>query len=228
MEPVYPLVRNIVIPLLRSWFRWSVEGVGNIPPAGPAILAFNHISYLDPFAAAYVVDQAGRRPRFLAKSELFEDRRISWILRGCRQIEVRRGTPSAPLALEKAIEALESGEIIVIFPEGTVTTDPDLWPMAAKTGAVRLAIRSGAPLIPGAIWGTTNVLPKGNAYRPRLRRGQDICVRVGAPMDVSGRADTPEDWRALGLQLMDQISTLVASLRPAIPDRRRPTGESVA
>lgn len=84
-EPTYLLAKAILKPWLGAWFRWNIEGLENIPRRGPAILAFNHIAYLDAFAAAYVVDGAGRRPRFLAKSELFEDKRIAWVLKGAKQ-----------------------------------------------------------------------------------------------------------------------------------------------
>jgi 1-acyl-sn-glycerol-3-phosphate acyltransferase len=211
----------VLKPWLAAWFRWTIEGLEEIPTDGPALLAFNHIAYMDPFAAAYVVDRAGRRPRFLAKSELFADRKIAWVLKGARQIEVRRGTRDAPMALDHALAALDAGEIIVVFPEGTVTADPDLNPMAAKSGAARLALQSGAPLIPCALWGTANVWPKGYAkhwWPPR----QDLLARVGEPLDVTGDPSDPAAWRTLSRRLMEEIAVLVASLRPAIPDRRRP------
>ena len=97
MEPTYALAKGILKPWLRTWFDWSIEGMENIPKSGAAILAFNHIAYLDPFTAAYPVDEAGRRPRFLAKAELFDDKRIAWVLKGARQIPVARGTRSAPV-----------------------------------------------------------------------------------------------------------------------------------
>lgn len=219
MDPTYLLAKAIVKPPLYSWFRWSIEGLENIPRGGAALLAFNHIAFLDPLAAAYTVDQAGRRPRFLAKSELFRDKRIGWILRGAGQIEVRRGTPEAPMALDKAVDALNRGEIVVVFPEGTITTDPDLDPMQAKSGIVRLSLLTDVPVIPAALWGTSNVWPKGFAasWRPR----QDLCVRIGEPVRIQGDIDDPETWPAAGAQIMEAIGVLVASLRPTVPDRRR-------
>lgn len=220
MEPTYLLAKAIVKPWMGTWFRWHVEGLENIPQSGPALLAVNHISFLDPFASAYVVDMAGRRPRYLAKAELFEDKRIAWIIKGAKQIPVHRGTPDAPMALDQAIEALRQGEVIVIFPEGTITNDPDLNPMAAKTGVARLALATGAPVIPMALWGTANVWPKGFAKRwwpPK----QDICVRVGEAVGVEGDPDSPEDWQRVSSEVMDEVRRLVASLRPAVPDRRR-------
>jgi 1-acyl-sn-glycerol-3-phosphate acyltransferase len=224
VEPIYQLTRDVLIPWLHVWFQWHIEGIENIPKSGPAILAFNHVAYLDPLAIGYVVNKAGRRPRFLAKSELFADRRIAWALRGCGQIEVKRGTRAAPVALDNAVEALNRGEIVVIFPEGTVTTDPDLNPMPAKTGVTRLALKSGVPLIPGAIWGTANIWPKGygKSWRPR----QPVLVRIGQPMDIEGSPDAREDWERAGVEIMEAIGTLAAGLRPLVPDRRRPPKKS--
>jgi 1-acyl-sn-glycerol-3-phosphate acyltransferase len=220
VEPVYLVTKGILKPWLKLWFRWRIEGAENVPSHGPAILAVNHIAYLDPFAAAYLVDHRKRRPRFLAKSELFHDRRIAWILKGCRQIEVRRGTANAPMALDRALEALARGEIVVVFPEGTITNDPDLNPMAPKTGAARLALESGAPLVPCAVWGTQNVWPKGYAkhWRPR----QEILIRVGPPVEVSGDPRSRDAWAEVGEKLMSAISNLLSGLRAELPDRRRP------
>lgn len=220
MEPTYLLAKAVLKPWLALWFRWNIEGVEHIPSSGGAILAFNHIAYLDPLAAAFVVDRAKRRPRFLAKSELFEDRRISWILRGAKQIPVRRGSAQAPMALDQAIDALQEGEIVVIFPEGTITTDPDLNPAPAKSGVARLALASGAPVLPAVLWGTANIWSKG--YTKNWRPRQDICARVGPPLRLSSYPDDPEGWRAGGARVMDEIAVLLAGLRSAIPDRRRP------
>ena len=225
METTYLIAKGILKPFLHTWFRWNIEGIENLPRKGSALLAINHISYLDPLAAAYVVDKANRVPRFLAKSDLFEDKRIAWILRGAKQIEVRRGTADAPMALDNAFAALRKSELIVIFPEGTITDDPELKPLPAKRGAARLALGSGAPLIPCAVWGTQNIWPKGfakNWWPPR----QDILVRIGEPMEVAGDPSSPEDWARVSEALTEAIEALVASLRPAIPDRRKQKGRA--
>jgi 1-acyl-sn-glycerol-3-phosphate acyltransferase len=223
-EPGFAVVDATVIPVLKAWFRWTLEGLDNIPAQGPAILACNHVAYLDPLALGYAVVRAGRRPRFLAKTELFADRRIGWILRSTRQIEVRRGTAEAPAALDRALAAIAGGEVVVIFPEGTVTTNPDLSPMPAKSGTVRLALRSGAPVIPCAVWGTANVWPKG-AFKKSWRPGQSIMVRVARPLELEGDPDSRRDLRRAGEQIMDAIAALVASLKPVVPDTRRPLEE---
>jgi 1-acyl-sn-glycerol-3-phosphate acyltransferase len=215
----YSLAKVILKPWLTVWFQWKIEGLGNIPGNGPAILALNHISYLDPLAAAFIVNKAGRRARFLAKSELFRDKRIGWVMRGAGQIEVKRGTKDAPVALDQAYAALDRGELVVVFPEGTVTTDPDLEPMAPKSGAARLALKTGAPLIPCALWGTANVWPKG--YKKRWRPGQTILARIGPPIVMANDGDSPEAWRSLGARLITEIAQLLSQIKPAVPDRRR-------
>ncbi|HYI46028.1 MAG TPA: lysophospholipid acyltransferase family protein [Actinomycetota bacterium] len=220
MESTYPVLKAILKPWLATWFRWHIEGLENIPKEGPALLAINHIAYLDPLAAAYVVDKAKRVPRFLAKHELFDDKRIAWLLRGAGQIPVKRGSAEAPMALDQAVRALDRGELIVIFPEGTITRDPDLNPMEGKTGLARLALETDAPVIPCGIWGTANIWPKdyGKRWRPR----QDILARVGEPMRLRGDVTSRDDWQRLVNEVMERITLLVASIRPAVPDRRRP------
>lgn len=215
----YLLAKAVLKPWLKVWFRWRIEGLDQIPSQGPAILAINHIAYLDPLAAALVADMAKRRARFLAKSELFRDKKIGWVLRGAHQIEVKRGTKDAPVALDDAYAALDRGELVVVFPEGTVTKDPELWPMTARSGAARLALKTGAPLIPCAVWGTANVWPKGGKKRWRPR--QPIVVKIGPPIALGEQGDSPEDWRAVGARLMEAIGGLLAEIRPAVPDRRR-------
>lgn len=221
MEPTFYLAKGIIKPLVATWLRLSVEGLHNIPRSGPVIVAFNHISYLDPFVAAYVVDMAGRRPRFLAKSELFRDKRVAWILKGTKQIEVKRGSRAAPVALDHALDALRRGEAVVIFPEGTITTDPQLKPMAGRTGTARLALASGAPVVPAALWGTQNLWPKGYSkqwWPPK----QDVVVAVGEPVELPPSDGSPQAWQQGSQRIMERISLIVAGLMPAVPDRRRP------
>ena len=161
MESTYLIAKAILKPWLAGWFRWSIEGVENIPREGPASLPSTTSAtstLLPPLTSS---TSARRVPRFLAKAELFKDKRIAWILKGAKQIEVQRGTPQAPMAFDNAFDALRKGELIVVFPEGTITNDPDLNPMEAKTGAARLALGSGVAADPVRGVGDTERLAEG-------------------------------------------------------------------
>ena len=127
----------------------------HLPDSGPVIVISNHVSYVDPIAVARYLIWHGRWPRFLGKAELWKMPVIGWLARGCRQIPVHRGTANASQALDAAAEALEQGELVILYPEGTRTRDPDLWPMVPRTGAARLALTTGVPVIPVASWEPT-------------------------------------------------------------------------
>jgi 1-acyl-sn-glycerol-3-phosphate acyltransferase len=208
-----------VIPPLKLWFNWRFEGMEHIPAEGPALAACNHTSYFDPLAHAYMIHKARRRPRFLAKSELYDNWLLRQVLGGARQIPVYRGTGSrAPL--EAAAKALESGEVVVIYPEGTVTRNPDRTPMEGKTGVARLTLTTAVPVVPIAVWGSHNVLQKGG--EKGLTFGRPIWLQAGAPMDFSAYAHTAEDPVALRKvtdAIMAELSRLVADLRSRYPKR---------
>jgi 1-acyl-sn-glycerol-3-phosphate acyltransferase len=202
---------------VKLWFNWRFEGLDRIPREGPAIVACNHASYLDPLANAYAVVRAGRRPRFLAKDELFRIPVVGTALRGARQIPVRRGTgETAPL--RQAERAVAAGEIVVIYPEGTVTSRPDLLPMEGKTGAVRLSLATGVPITPMASWGSQVVWQKSG--KGSLRFGRPVWVKVGEPLDLSHRRVAATDYesvRAMTADLMRALTDLVIDLRARYP-----------
>ena len=143
-------------------------------------MACNHASYLDPIANAYAVVRAGRRPRFLAKDELFDVPLVGRAMRGFHQIPVQRGA-NDPTPLRRAREALEAGEVVLIYPEGTVTIRPDGLPMEGKTGVVRLSLASGVPITPMASWGSAAVWQKSG--RGSLKPRRPVWVKVGDPLD---------------------------------------------
>ena len=183
-------------------------------------MAGNHLSYLDPFAHGYFVVRAGRRPRFLAKQELFDAKGIGTVLRGAHQISVARGTgDQSPLV--DAAAAVRAGEVVVVYPEGTTTTtNQDFSPGPGKTGTVRLSLASGVPILPVATWGGQYVWRKSG--RQSLAFGRPIWVAAGEPFDPAERGIDPEDRgavRALTDELMDELGHLVDDLR-----RRYPAG----
>jgi len=182
---------------------------------GGILVAPNHISWFDPFAAAYSMWMADRPPHFLGKESVFRIPFIGRLLARAGQIPVYRDTPEAGDAVRDALAALDRGECVVIYPEGTITRDPDLWPMAPKTGAVRLALASGRPLFPMAQWGAQDVM---RPYKRELRLlpRKTIRVVIGDPVDLSDLASRPLDASTLAIaadRLMDAITELLAGLR---------------
>ena len=218
------MVRLLVFPPVKLWFTWRFEGLEHIPPAGPAIVACNHISYLDPLGNAYAVLKAGRRPRFLAKDDLFEIPLVGSALRGTRQIPVNRQSGlQAPLL--EGVGALRRGEVVMVYPEGTVTRNADWSPMEGKTGVVRLALDSGAPIVPMASWGSQAVWQKSG--KGSLKFGRPVWIEAGSPIDLTGREADRDDrdaLREMTAEVMAAIADLVGGLRSRYPKRWAPDG----
>jgi 1-acyl-sn-glycerol-3-phosphate acyltransferase len=219
VEPWYRAVETALVPAMKMWFNWRFEGLEHVPGEGPALVACNHTSYFDPPAHGHFIHRAGRRPRFLAKSELYDNWFLRQVLRGARQIPVYRGTGShAPV--DAAMEALAQGEVVVIYPEATVTRSPDHMPMKAKTGVARLTLATGVPVVPLAVWGAHNVWQKDG--RLGMAFGRPIWLKAGPPLDFSEHVATPNDpavLRAVTDAIMAELSRLVADLRSRYPKR---------
>jgi 1-acyl-sn-glycerol-3-phosphate acyltransferase len=209
---------SVLIPPLTVWFRWRFEGLSNVPAEGPVLVAANHISHFDPLAHAFFLEKAGRRPRFLAKSELYRNPLLRRVLQGARQIPVRRGSgESAPV--DAAMRSLREGEVVVVYPEGTVTRNGDLTPMAAKTGIARLTLASGVPVVPIAVWGSQFVERLG---RKSFRPGISVWVKAGVPRDLSEHEENqedPETLRKVTDAVMSELALLVDDLRARYPRR---------
>ena len=205
------------LPPLRFWFRLSHEHLDRIPSTGPAIIACNHISYLDPLTNGDALVRAGRRPRFLAKEDLFRIPVVGRALRGAGQIPVSRGTRDRS-SLDRAVAALGRREVIVVYPEGTVTKREDGLPMEGKTGLVRLAVATGVPITPMASWGSQAVWQKSG--KGSLKFGRPIRTTVGDPIAFPV---TPESQQAalreLTAQVMLAITQLAIDLRDRYPRR---------
>jgi 1-acyl-sn-glycerol-3-phosphate acyltransferase len=219
VEPWYHILKGLIRPPFALWFNWRLEGLERIPSEGPLIVAGNHLSYLDPFAHAHYVMAAARRPRFLAKRELFDNWLVGTALRGAGQIPVDRGTGDRT-PLDAAVRALEAGEVIVVYPEGTTTTtNADFSPGKGKTGVVRLALQTGVPILPVATWGGQYVWRK--AGRQSLAFGRPIWMRAGEPIDLGRREDEPSarEVRTLTNDLMRRLTELTAELGARYPAR---------
>jgi len=158
----------------------DITGVEHLPRTGPALLAVNHVSYVDFIYGGVAPERIGRRVRFMAKRELFDHRVSGPIMRACRHIEVDRDDGEKSLA--EAEQHLRDGELVGIFPEATISRALEIKDL--KTGAVRIAARTGVPLIPLVLWGTQRLMTKDH---PRdFSRGTAISIRVGAPLPVTG------------------------------------------
>ena len=218
----YRLVVVVAKPLLRLFTTREWRGVENLPSEGGVIVAANHVSEIDPFAVGELLWDNHRPPRFLAKAELFRKAPVKWVLNGAEQIPVSRNSVDASLALQPAVEALARGECVLIYPEGSATRDPDLWPMKARTGVARLALLSGAPVIPVAQWGPEQVLPY-KARRPRLFPRRRFQVVAGPPVDLSpfvGKPLTAELLRATTDTIMWRVTKQLAEIRGETPPDR--------
>jgi len=217
VEPMYAVARAILVPFLTLLFRWRLIGAENIPKQGPVIVACNHISYFDPLCHAYMINRGKRKCRFFAKAELWKNPFLKFVLTHAHQIPVERGTGETG-PVEKAIEWLGKGELVVIYPEATITTNPDLTPMQGKTGVGRVALATGAPVVPIAVWGSHWVRPKKRKPVQKWRRL--IVLEAGEPMrfdDLKGK-DEAEAAREVTDRVVGELDRLVRELHKIYPD----------
>jgi 1-acyl-sn-glycerol-3-phosphate acyltransferase len=164
----YRNVARVVRPLLRSMTRTAWSGTENLPREGGYIVAANHMTNLDPLTFAHFLYDNGIAPKILAKAPLFKVPVLAGILRATGQIPVYRNTTSAGESLTAAVTAIREGDVVAVFPEGTLTRDPELWPMVGKTGIARLALTTRAPVIPVAQWGAQNLAKQGRTHEEIL------------------------------------------------------------
>ena len=211
----YRLAAAIAKPPLIVLFKRDWRGMENIPAEGGFLTAVNHNSYLDPLVYAHVQYNTGRVPRFLAKASLFTPFFVGHVMRGTGQIPVLRATTDAAAAYRAAVEAVNRGECVAFYPEGTLTRDPDQWPMVGKTGVARVALLTKAPVIPVAQWGANEFLPP-YAKRPSLLPRKTHRVLAGPPVDLSawyGKDPTAEVLREVTEAIMTEVKRLLAELR---------------
>ncbi|HWB72362.1 MAG TPA: lysophospholipid acyltransferase family protein [Egibacteraceae bacterium] len=199
---LYRVMHAVVPPLIKVLYRPEAEGLQRIPRAGPAILASNHLSFLDSVFLPALID---RPIYFLGKSDYFRGwRRHFFENVGVMPVN-RQGGDAAEASLRRGREILDRGHLLGIYPEGTRSPDGRLY--RGKTGPVRLALRTAAPLIPVAMTGTFEILPPGKLI-PRIG---PVGVRVGQPLDLSPYREDPEDGDALRRatdELMHELAAL--------------------
>ncbi|GAA2331449.1 1-acyl-sn-glycerol-3-phosphate acyltransferase [Streptomyces caniferus] len=213
----YRLAAVICKPPLLVLFRRDWQGMEHIPADGGFITAVNHNSYLDPLSYAHYQYNTGRVPRFLAKAGLFKSGFVGLMMRGTGQIPVYRETTDAANAFRAAVSAIDKGECVAFYPEGTLTRDPELWPMQGKTGAARVALLTKAPVIPVAQWGANDAMPPyATEKKLRLFPRKTLRVKAGPPVDLSayyGQEPTAEVLRVVTDVIMAAVTEQLAGLR---------------
>lgn len=218
------IIALLVLPIFGAMVKLRIKPGSALPAQGPFILSPNHYSEIDPIVMGVVVWKLRRTPRFLAKASLFKVPGLAWLLRFTGQIPVEReagarlGEP-----LKAATLLAERGQGVIVYPEGTLTKDPDLWPMVGKSGAIRMALEQGIPLYPAAHWGTQNLMGR-YAKTIRVFPRTTIDAVIGGPLDLSrfqGKPLTREILSEATEMLMDEISHLVGELRNEKPPATR-------
>lgn len=215
-------VVRVIRPFLQVFTRRDWSGADRLPTGG-YVLAPNHLSHLDPFLISHFMVDHGIAPRFLAKDTLMTLPVGGRLLRGTEQIPVYRNTEGAAESLQAAVRAVEAGQVVTIYPEGTLTRDPDAWPMSGRTGAVRVALATGRPLVPMAQWGAQEILWP-YSRRLRLLPRKTVRIRIGDPVDLSdleGRPLTEDLLHEATDRLMDTLTTMLAEVRGELPTRPR-------
>ncbi|MBO1756185.1 1-acyl-sn-glycerol-3-phosphate acyltransferase [Allobranchiibius sp. CTAmp26] len=214
-------------PVLRGVTRTDWRGLENVPASGGFVVAPNHVSYVDPIILGHFLVDQGRAPRFLAKNALFTTPALGRIMANTGQIPVYRETTRAVDAYAAALVALRAGACVCVLPEGTITKDPQMWPMTGKTGAARLALETGLPLVPVGIWGTQQLMRAYHDKMPHLVPPKRVQVYAGPPVDLTDLADRVVDREVLATatdRLMDAIAAQVSLARglPVPADRYDP------
>ncbi len=220
-----PLAYRVIVffirPLLMLTTKRAWRGGANLPTEGGFIACPNHLSHTDFLLFAHLMYDSGRPAFFLGKSELFKLPVLGWALAKAEQIPVYRGTQKATEAYRAAVAAVRSGKAVAMYPEGTITRDPDIWPMRGKTGAARVALETRCPVIPVTMWGPQAIMgpyERGFHLFPR----KTIEVIVGAPVDLADLYDRPDHQRAaqeatdrIMAAITAQLETLRGEVAPA-------------
>lgn len=211
----YSAIVSALRPIMMVATKRDWKGQHFLQRPGGIVVAMNHLSWFDPFAAGHFVNDAGRPARFLGKVEVFKIPVIGKIITNAGMIPVARGTSAAVSSLHAAIEAVKSGECVVIYPEGTLTRDKNLWPMSAKNGVARIALATNAPVIPAAQWGPQEVLaPYSKSFKLFPRK--TMHVHAGPEVNLDDLRNKPLTGELLTEatnRIMKAITDLLAEIR---------------
>ncbi|MEX8058108.1 MULTISPECIES: 1-acyl-sn-glycerol-3-phosphate acyltransferase [Microbacterium] len=216
----------IIVPITGLFARIEIRGGENLPSEGAYVIAPNHNSEFDPVIVAVAVWRLGRAPRFMAKESLFKVPVLGAALRATGMVPVPRASTSANQSMKAAEQIARDGRGVIVYAEGTLTRDPDLWPMRGKTGAVRLALAADLPLIPMAQWGVQQILPRYGKLK--FPRRSHVIVEFGPAMDMSAYAATrtqPATLTKATDAMMNEITAMLSGIRglPAPAERWNPS-----
>lgn len=219
LGPAYRFAALVLKPPMEMLTRKDWHGEDwlrrEYPPSDGIVVVSNHISWFDPIALAHVLWNNGRSPRFLAKEAIFRVPFVGMIVSNAGQIPVYRETDVASDSVAAAIEAVREGEAVVVYPEGTISRDPDLWPMTGRTGAARIALAAGVPVIPIAQWGPQDVMgPYAKEFK--MIPPKRMHMRIGPPVpldDLRGRELTSDVLQTATTRIMDEITELLEQIR---------------
>lgn len=213
---IFWVIASLVLPLLAVMVRYQFVDGDKLPRRGAYVIAPNHDSEFDPIITGAATWKLGRVPRFLTKGSLFTVPVVGWFLRKSGQIPVQRsGVTRGADPVKAARKMVESGGVVIVYPEGSLTRDPELWPMRGKTGAVRMALEYDLPIIPMAQWGTQQVMARYSkkiSFFPR----KTIQVKIGDAVDLSAFKNRSRDSATLHeatALVMDSITRLLEDLR---------------
>ncbi len=218
--PWYRLAVIVLRPLLMILTRRNWRGAENLPVGAGFVVVVNHISHIDVFTFGHFLYDNGYLPRFLTKEAVFRVPVIGRVVSGAQQIPVYRETADAAASFSAAVDAVRRGECVAIYPEGTLTRDPDLWPMRGKTGAARIALATGCPVVPVAQWGAQRILPPYHHW-PRLLPRHDVQVWAGSPVDLA-RFDGVEVTADVLTEATDQVMADLTGLLEQIRGETAP------
>ncbi len=218
----WTIIVIIVKPILLAATKRNWIDGEKIPATGGCVVVVNHISHLDPMTLGFLLYEHGRLVRYLAKDALWRTPVLKHIVRNARQIPVTRMSEGAGTAFGAAVEAVKAGECIGVYPEGTITKDPDGWPMRGKTGAARVALATGCPVIPIGQWGAQDILP-AYSLRPHLIPRRTASYKVGDPVDLSDLMDRP----ITNDVLLEATGRIMAAITELVEDLRGGTAPAV-
>lgn len=220
----FGVLGRLAMPLFVLQAKYTVRGAEKLPATGGFVVTPNHYSNYDPLVVGIILFRLGRVPRFLAKSSLWKVPVLKWIMRSTGQVPVdRTGRTRGSDPVASGVATIERGGGVIVYPEGALTREPDMWPMRGKPGAVRLALEAGVPLIPLAQWGAADIMPRDSrsvGFFPRKR----VRAAFGDPVDLSAyrgrKLEQAELLEATEL-VMQAITRLLRELRGGTPPETR-------